>query len=201
MYYTLESSAEPTIHGCYPQITLADYSKEEIIHNLNLDELWSEEVIFDFFKFNDKFIQTDFCTISHFNVTCGLVISEKGKKILEHAIKNGYKFTSHKFFPLLISNKTIPNKYYFLQILNSKEVIDYSMSFFENQLTDEEITIANHDEYNDELYAIEIKVKEGFDLFKHPYDGETFISERLKKLIEQNNLSGHKEFRIADDLT
>ncbi|MGD1847292.1 MAG: imm11 family protein [Salibacteraceae bacterium] len=200
MYYTLEASAETAQNGCYPQITLSDYSKEGYVHNLNLDALWDTEIEFDFFKFNDGFIDTDFCTISHFNSTSGIVVSDQAKKIFEEALQGGYKFTSHRFHPILIQSKETLKKYYFLQILESKEIVDYSVTVFENQLSDKEVKINNHENYNDELYPIDIKIIEEFDLFKHPYDGELFISERLKKTIESANLTGHKELLLFDGM-
>lgn len=195
MYYTLGASAEPKTNGCYPQIVLADYSKEEFVYSLSLDELWDEEIKFDFFKFNDKFIDTDFCTIGHFNATSGIVVSEKVKSMLEQVIKDGYKFTTHRFFPFIIPNTAISKNYYFLQILDSKELIDYSNTIFKNLLTEEQVTIKSHSNHDVELDPLKVQLRKNLDLFKHPYDIEIFISERLKDLIEQNKFTGYEDLR------
>lgn len=193
MFYTLEASAKPETNGNYPQITLADFSKEQYIFDLRINDFWDKQTKLDCFKLNNGFIPTDFCTISHINCASGIVVSEKVKMKFDILLSQGCNFSPHKYFPLLMPGLPDLKRYYFMQILGTNDIVDYKHTIFENQLTDEEVCIDSHDQYKIEFYPITIHLNKPMDLFKHPYDGDLFISERLKNIIEGSDLVGYAE--------
>lgn len=191
MHYKLDSSAKKKVTGTFPQIELKqnvfkdgrkpDYKK------LNSQSFVSEEINLNEFTLSDNAILTDVLSSNILSEKIGLVVNDKTRAILE-VYNNEY---TH-IFPLLISD----TPYFFLQVINCYNNIDFKKSYFLDELNDGAIEqVSSYDAYCKRLddtfiTAKEIHLKKELDIFRLPFDAEILISEKLKDEIIQEQISG-----------
>jgi len=193
-YYELKNTAEPTITGAYPQLNLVDYKNLQKMLDLDHKAFISSKEEFPEFKFTKKTIVTDLLTCSNIKLN-GFPVSEKFKNLIENLVKEGIKTTPFQFIPLNI--KKSEGNFYFFQSIPDPSIIDYDKTIFKDLANNDRITkIKNHESYSPRLRVVTLVLKNDYDLFNNVYGLSTIlINEKLKELIEKNNITGTSEIQ------
>lgn len=197
-YYELDSTAEPTITGSYPQLKLVDHSNMNRMFDIDWKTfITSNEELADL-KFTKGVIKTDVLTCRAIK-TRGLVVSEKFKDLIEKLVQEGIKTTPFQFIPLNIKNSVAP--FYLFQLIPDTSIINYKGTVFEDlSNNDAELKINNHEAFRPFFSLEKLALKNNYDLFMIPYGfSKILISEKVKNTIEQHGITGIKEIQKMRD--
>ncbi|MFB0844493.1 imm11 family protein [Paenibacillus oleatilyticus] len=127
----------------------------------------------------------EFSDLPHFwGYSKAMVTSEKAKKVLELKLSN-----SVEFLPLQHKEE----KYYVLHVLSIFQAVDYESVLLRKLPTGLVIGF--------EKYAFKPEVINGHNIFKvflneRVYGTETFVSDEIKEIVEENNLKGFKFIEV-----
>lgn len=146
---------------------------------------WDERITLSYNP-NEGKISTDYLA----NDLGWLLVSYKFKKLLEDSQISGIQY-----LPINVKNK-IDNKelkgYFVANIYNFIDALDFENSKYDLFDIDE-----NEKMLAVEKYALKRDKVKDFDIFKITEDNiPNFVSEKLKKLIESNNLTGFKFLEV-----
>ncbi|MCT4638778.1 MAG: hypothetical protein N4A72_13845 [Bacteroidales bacterium] len=190
-YYKLDSTANQSITGVYPQIRLRggvfDNGRVPDYKKVTTQELLPETTDLNDFIYSPGMIKTDIISSDILSESKGLFVNEKTKEILEK-----YSNEYIKFIPLKISD----DSWYFMQLVSSFDNIDYSGSVFidrvngnrEEKLNSYESFCARLGETYIDAKIVAINRK--FDMFRIPFSTNIIISETVKRDLEDNSVKG-----------
>lgn len=173
-----------------------DFNSSSSVHNLKTHTPISNDIDIRF-KLSKKANYTDLLSQATINST-GFLISQKFLSILEtHKV---IPFTS---YPTEIVSKQSAKTYFWVHFVWQEwhEFVDWKLStfrLFENgEFTPIDINSYNHyvEEVNKSQYFRiapdkPILFQIDYDLYNHPFQGETYISKELAIAINSNNLTG-----------
>jgi hypothetical protein len=208
-FYSIKTTSERKIIGPeYPQIQTMDGNihrdAEDSVYNVFCDTFPHFEPNLDHFVLHEKALLTDI--VSAAMISCGLVVNQKVKMILED-----YRLPPHKFYPAVIKHKGSFHKNYFwfyfisdiFNYIDYKETKFIITDMFDNKIEDcNNINSASSlrslkndlpDDKNvdSELIRLDSKTSLPFDLFKITFGNyRTFITEKLKEAFTENSITG-----------
>lgn len=192
---------KPSIKGVYPQVKCDSVPVMQLITPW---KIFPENLITLDFTFDNRARITDVL-----NKLCGpitdFLISEKFKNIISDC-----KIMNHQYFKALVKTKKENLIYYLLHLSQPDLVnyIDYKSSLFyetEWEFRKGPIKIDSYEHY-ERLHAQDKEAKFGVSIdklvmnddfdrsidmfFFLPFENKVYISERMRKLIEENNITG-----------
>ena len=196
-YYLIKPSSE----GCYPQVDCEDIPTIQLIKAWNMypDGLFTLD-----FTLKKRAIITDVLSKIGGPVT-DFLINEKFKSIISNC-----KIMKHQFFDASIKTKKGVLSYSLLHLSQTDLVnyIDYGNSLFsETEWTFEKcpLKLSSYEDFTllqskdkEGKFGVSIKklvMNEHFDrsidmFFLYPFEVKVYVSERMKALIENNNITG-----------
>lgn len=176
-------------------------------------KLPKEDIVFyDFMVWDTAFQLDDFMESVEVNPIFGFFVSPKLKTILSE-----YNLSAHRFYPVNVHFKSNTHKYYFLLISHEENSINYPKSTFLERYNKtqkviinsyDELTEQQTDEENGQKFWVERDIDEQIIVFDKEMDiysvvtaadGFLYFSERLKKRLENDNVTGMKFYYEAED--
>lgn len=214
-YYFLREPSDPEIIGVTNGGSQVEISKEgfddkekyeRLLKFFDHTKYWSKEDFSPDENFEIEYarmlkgaIATDFLSYRPYLIACPFIVSEKTKLLLE-----GHAVQQHYYFPVKVyERQTLMNIKYFLLYcpLLDYDIIDFSRaSFYSGSpiLGMRPLEISSKEEFigclsNDPFIKIQhaflsSQLDPGLDFFSSKFG--VFVSERLKKRIEKESLSG-----------
>jgi len=206
MYYEIKNRTDSEVGNVYPQISFLNDSIHDVHKfnsNFNPDKIGELKA-----DLNNRSILTDILSEVAFSST-GFVLNAKVKNIFSN-----YNLINHTYYPIFLTKDTKIFNYYRLHIFNEdfNDNINYSESKFNVThygFKEDTMNLQSIDDYinfktkykttkdiESEFIYLSSKMKE-YDMFTiYPYDNNIYISEKLKKDLEKNNITG-VEFKEA----
>lgn len=204
IYYKIKNSND----GCFPQVDCDCVPIMQLISpwKLHNTKLYPLE-----FSLNKKALLTDLLSkIAGFNTD--LLISEKFKNVISDC-----NIMQHQYFDATVNTKKGPQTYFLLHLCqpNLVNYIDYKNTvFYETEWCFYKcpISIDSYEHYislksKDKKTSFGVKIEKlvmgkdfdrSMDMFYIlPFDSSIYISERMKKIIEENKITGIK---IVDEI-
>ncbi|MBO4332553.1 MAG: hypothetical protein J5875_05245 [Paludibacteraceae bacterium] len=205
LYYKIKNSND----GGFPQV---DCDCVPIMQLISPWSLYNEKFCSLEFTLNKKAVLTDLLSkIAGFNTD--LLISEKLKNMISDC-----DIMQHQYFDAIVNTKKGPQTYFLLHLCqpNLVNYIDYKNTiFYETEWGFYKcpISIDSYEHYlnlkskdKKTSFGVEIEklaMTENFDrsidmFYILPFDSSIYISERMKKIIEENKITGIK---FVDEIT
>ena len=213
MYFKFLNNTDNDIIGHYPQTKLGDEYNPSLPNshwNLKRNEFAKFDLNYQL-EINNKAKPTSF--LDGASSPSGLIVSEKLKSFL-----NDFNLPPHKFYKIKVKHKNNFINYYLLQIITfgiwdyidvEKSTLKISNSINSHnfvttpvisKLYVEKLNKYYLKDFNQNLSPNEIYFKDSFPLYDiisiDSLVEEMMFSSRLKKSLENNNLSDGSEFKI-----
>jgi len=204
-YYKLQQTKGLHIQKVHSQLETADDFKTTRIYGLDYPKPIKDKDI-PTLNFKENAILVDYIAFKIVGVG-GFVVSEKFKNLLETLINKGIKTNTYQFLPLRINN--CETSYYYFHLIPNFDIIDFKNTifrdlddFFTNKPEGEPRTkISSMEEFRKDFILKELALKKDCDILLLPYINEVLISEKIKNVILENEITGIEKPRAVTKIS
>jgi hypothetical protein len=194
VYFEMALSTESEFVGTWPQLDVPNkyFKVPNSFEILQFREFPSVEPNLDNFIFKRAAKLTDLLSSYLPLTSIGVFVNQKFKDLIANFYVKSFQFYNCSLIAADkgFTEQLAENPYFFLHLIETNEIVDFSQSVFKDLKTGEMITVNSADQLPMFPSPKKLVLKETPDLFRSPFKIALLVSESLKQAIEEASISG-----------